>query len=1068
MKVSLAVSMLILMTIPAAAETTQSPHGRLKWECYDCHNTISWRSIKQPLNFKHEKTGFPLLGEHANVTCLACHKNLKFAMIGAACADCHTDIHRAQFGSDCDRCHSPKNWGNNQDITSLHASRGFPLVGVHEIADCSACHVGQQQSEYSGTPMDCQGCHADNFASTTDPNHIQAGFNADCQGCHQPVASSWKITTYQHTPAFFLHGKHASIDCNSCHAQGYSNTSSDCYNCHQADFNATTNPAHVTFGFPTTCTACHGDISWSATQFDHLQVSQFALNGAHATILCTACHIDNQLTNLPRDCYGCHQNDFTRVSNPDHVGGNFPQTCLLCHNEDVWSPAIFDHSQSRFPLTGAHTSLQCQACHANGYQNTPFDCYSCHESSFNGAANPNHAQNNFDHNCLVCHTTAAWQPATFDHATTRFPLTGAHVSLQCIACHAGGYQNTPYDCYSCHASDYNNVTDPNHAANNFSHDCTQCHSTARWEGDFNHSNLGFELTGAHATIQCIACHADGYQNTPSDCYSCHQSDFNGAMDPNHVQNNFDHDCSICHSTTAWNPATFDHNNTQFPLTGAHVSVQCQACHAGGYQNTPTDCYSCHQSAFEGVSDPNHVQNNFDHDCTQCHTTAGWTPATFDHANTRFPLTGAHVSLQCIACHSNGYQNTPYDCYSCHQADYEGVTDPDHVADNFSHDCTECHNTSRWDDGTFDHSGTRFPLTGAHIGLQCIACHADGYQNTPYDCYSCHQSDFNGASNPDHAQNNFDHDCTICHSTSVWQPSTFDHNNTNFPLTGAHIPLQCIACHANGYQNTPNDCYSCHQADYERVTDPNHVANNFSHDCTECHNTSSWDDGTFDHSGTRFPLTGAHVGLQCIACHADGYQNTPYDCYSCHQANYDDIADPNHAQDNFGHDCTQCHNTSDWTQVTFDHNITPFPLTGAHLTTPCQSCHAGGYDNIPSDCYSCHQADYDNATNPNHQSAGFPTECQNCHDTNAWVPSTWDHDTQYFPIYSGNHRGRWSTCADCHTNPNDFTVFECIYCHEHNQQDTDSHHQGVPGYQYNSQACYNCHPRGGGGGLLQHK
>ena len=241
----------------------------------------------------------------------------------------------------------------------------------------------------------------------------------------------------------------------------------------------------------------------------------------------------------------------------------------------------------------------------------------------------------------------------------------------------------------------------------------------------------------------------------------------------------------------------------------------------------------------------------------------------------------------------------------------------------------------------------------------------------------------------------------------------------------------------------------------------HTQNNFDHSCLICHNTTAWQPSTFNHNTTGFPLTGAHIPLQCISCHANGYINTPADCYSCHQANYIGVADPNHVQDNFSHDCIQCHTTSNWTQVTFNHNLTAFPLTGAHVSVVCQLCHASGFDNTPIDCIACHQSDYNNTTNPNHQSAGFPTQCLSCHNTSAWVPSTWNHDALYFPIYSGNHRGRWSTCADCHVNPNNFQVFECIFCHEHNRADTDSHHQNVSGYQYVSTACYNCHPRGNG-------
>ena len=43
-------------------------------------------------------------------------------------------------------------------------------------------------------------------------------------------------------------------------------------------------------------------------------------------------------------------------------------------------------------------------------------------------------------------------------------------------------------------------------------------------------------------------------------------------------------------------------------------------------------------------------------------------------------------------------------------------------------------------------------------------------------------------------------------------------------------------------------------------------------------------------------------------------------------------------------------------------------------------------------------------NPNHQTSGFSTDCVACHTTNPdWTPAEFDHDGQYFPIYSGKHR-----------------------------------------------------------------
>jgi nitrate/TMAO reductase-like tetraheme cytochrome c subunit len=245
-----------------------------------------------------------------------------------------------------------------------------------------------------------------------------------------------------------------------------------------------------------------------------------------------------------------------------------------------------------------------------------------------------------------------------------------------------------------------------------------------------------------------------------------------------------------------------------------------------------------------------------------------------------------------------------------------------------------------------------------------------------------------------------------------------------------------------------------------VTDPNHVQNNFSHDCTQCHSTSGWEPATFDHNQTQFPLTGAHLNLQCIDCHANGYTGTPTDCFSCHDNDYNSVTDPNHVQNNFSHDCTLCHSTNAWEPATFDHNQTQFPLSGAHLNLQCIDCHANGYTGTPTDCYSCHSNDYNSTTNPNHVAAGFPTQCETCHNTSNWTQTTWNHDAQYFPIYSGRHQGEWTVCADCHVDPNNYSVFECIFCHEHNDpNELQSQHQGVSGYQYVSTACYNCHPNG---------
>ncbi len=663
--------------------------------------------------------------------------------------------------------------------------------------------------------------------------------------------------------------------------------------------------------------------------------------------------------------------------------------------------------------------------------------------------------------CEQCHTTQDWinlqDPPAFDHQQTSFKLMAAHRQASCKACHQSlVFEEAEPQCASCH-------TDIHQAR--FGEDCESCHVDTVWEVRMNmiqrHQQTLFPLLGEHARLDCEACHDQQTRHefsfTSNDCQACHLSDFDLTTNPNHVLAGFSTDCVPCHDVTAadWAPARFQHP-ASFPLVQGHAVQDCQACHENGFQGTPTDCVSCHLTDYQATVNPNHATNQFSTDCQACHTISAWSPATFDHNQTQFPLAGAHVPLDCLDCHSQGYTNTPTDCIACHQTDYDQVPDPNHVASQFSTDCTLCHTTNAWSPATFDHNQTQFPLAGAHAPLDCLDCHSEGYTNTPTDCIACHQTDYDQVPDPNHVASQFSMDCTLCHTINAWSPATFDHNQTQFPLAGAHAPLDCLDCHSQGYTNTPTDCIACHQTDYDQVPDPNHVSNQFSTDCTLCHTTNAWSPATFDHNQTQFPLAGAHAPLDCLDCHSQGYSNTPTDCLACHQTDYNQVPDPNHVSNQFSTDCTLCHSTNAWSPATFDHNQTQFPLAGAHAPLDCLDCHSQGYANTPTDCVACHQIDYTNAIDPNHLAAQFPTTCEDCHNTADWNDANFNH---MFPIYSGQHRNEWDTCADCHVNPNNFEQFSCIDCHAHPRSDMDDEHDEVNGYVYESMACYACHPNG---------
>lgn len=314
------------------------------------------------------------------------------------------------------------------------------------------------------------------------------------------------------------------------------------------------------------------------------------------------------------------------------------------------------------------------------------------------------------------------------------------------------------------------------------------------------------------------------------------------------------------------------------------------------------------------------------------------------------------------------------------------------------------------------------------------------------------------------------ECSSCHTQEAWRPAreplSFDHaRGTGFELSGRHAEALCRSCHLGWNFAEPelagDDCAACHVDVH---------LGNLSTDCTYCHTTESFQDvpGFDVHLATSFPLTGAHLQVSCAACHADdvGGRFTTLDpeCVACHRTDYEGAASIDHAASGFSTDCTACHNTIAFgAGVRFEHESASggFPLLGAHDLTPCSSCHVlPGFEPVfpvtdALDCYGCHQPDYDRE----HLGTGFPTDCLACHTVETWSGAEFAEHDQLFPINSGPHAGEWSSCADCHAVPNDFSSFTCLSCHEHNQQDMDDKHSGEPGYVYESQSCLSCHPDG---------
>jgi predicted CXXCH cytochrome family protein len=374
--------------------------------------------------------------------------------------------HGSNFRISCKTCHSSKGWQLDKEVYSFdHNTTKLPLIGQHKNINCRQCHTSLVFSE---AKTRCNECHKDVHQATVSP---------ECSRCH--TSDSWlvnNINEIHQMSRFPLLGAHRTADCFQCHKSEsllrFDVQGVNCIDCHRANFIATTNPNHVKAGFPEDCSSCHklNSFQWAGIGFNH---SFFPLVQGHSSIKCADCHKTGNYSSTPTDCYSCHQQDYNKSTNPNHIAARFPTTCATCHTANPgWKPANFDHSS--FPLTLGHSTPTCTDCHKNGnYTSTSADCYSCHQVDYNNSTNPKHSTLNFSTICTTCHTTnPGWKPAKYtQHDNQYFPIYSGRHNGQwntCSQCHPNTSNYLQFDCITCHANA--------HRGKNYTNaQCYQCH-----------------------------------------------------------------------------------------------------------------------------------------------------------------------------------------------------------------------------------------------------------------------------------------------------------------------------------------------------------------------------------------------------------------------------------------------------------------------------------------------------------------------------------------------------------------------------------------------------------------
>jgi hypothetical protein len=318
--------------------TSKPPHQAAGFgtDCAQCHTTASstWTA-----KFDHATTGFALVGSHAAVPCADCHKNNVYKGLPSTCYSCHandyaatkTPPHQASgLGTDCASCHSASSttWGGNFN----HATTGFPLNGSHMAVPCLTCH---KNNVFKGLPADCYSCHSGDFTKTANPPHQASGFGTDCVTCHGTGAVNWAGSFNHSQTSFALTGRHVGVACTQCHVNSvYKGLATTCVSCHQQDYNASTNPAHITSGFPTTCETCHSTSGWTPSTFDHepsFPISSTAVHRPGRWSTCADCHTTASNFKV-YSCIDCHAHAKSTMDAKHSGNSRYSYVSTACYN----------------------------------------------------------------------------------------------------------------------------------------------------------------------------------------------------------------------------------------------------------------------------------------------------------------------------------------------------------------------------------------------------------------------------------------------------------------------------------------------------------------------------------------------------------------------------------------------------------------------------------------------------------------------------------------------------------------------------------------------------------------
>ena len=895
----------------------------------------------------------------------------------------------ARWARSAPSCHSPEDWRNPS--TAFHKSTVFPLEGRHLAVPCASCHV---KGQLKGTPTRCYDCH---WVRRQDDLY-KTRLGNECEDCHRPT--SWTAVNWDHGSRTGHAAQHRAPaarvrlvpqEPGRSRARGPSAsraTSATTRSTQNAQPQGRRLPDRL-HGLPQRRRRRRSP----GARFDH---STFQRVGRARDARRATAATGTASTRARRATASAATRPTTSARpNPNHAAAGVPDDVRVVppqHRSELagrrrsTTPPVLPAGRARTrrrPARAATRTASTRARRATASAATRPTTSAAAKPEPRGRGLPDDVRD------VSPATASSWQGATFSHTSAvpaaRLALARRRARRATRTTSTRARRGTAC---RCHQPDYQRAASPNHVAAGFPTTCVTCHREGGpgWQNQALHPHQRVPADGDRtrtARVRVVPQERHLQGHVVATASRCHQADYQRAADaeprdgglPDGVRDvppqrrpGLDRGHVHPHQRVSADRA----RTRRRPARRATRTASTRARRATASAATsPT-------TSARPI--PNHVTAGFPTTCEsvpQERRSRAGRSGSFTH-NQYLDAAGQS--------HDGRVRDLPQEQrLQGHAARLRRLPPAELQRDDRTRTTSRRASRRRASRATATAApagrarrSTTAPVLPAARACtprrSARACHKNNvYKGTSRDCVRLPPGRL-PARRPTRTTPaaGFPTACESCHKNGGpgWTGAHVQPQPVRTRCTGSHATAACASCHKNNvYKGTPRDCVGCHQPNYQRGDQSRTTSRRRSRRPASRVTATAGPAGparrsTTTSSGRCRAATAAPRAR--AATRTTSTRARRATACSCHQADYQRAANPNHASAGLPDHVRVVpqERRARLDRAPRSTTARRWPLQGSHATTACASCHKNNvYKGTPRDCVGCHQPDFQRAANP---------------------------------------------------------------------------------------------------------